>query len=46
VGADHRSDGKTLGITRKGCLVTESCSAMSPVQPVPGDVQEKLPVSR
>ncbi|WP_374410891.1 hypothetical protein [Hydrogenophaga sp.] len=36
VGADHRSDGKTLWVTLKSCLVTESCSAMSPAQPAPG----------
>lgn len=36
VGADHRSDGKTLWVTFKSCLVTESCSAMSPAQPLSG----------
>jgi hypothetical protein len=33
VGADYRSDGKTLWVTFKSCLVTENCSAMSPVLP-------------
>ena len=41
VGADHRSDGKTLWITLKSCLVTESCSAMSPAQPAP-DAADKF----
>ena len=36
VGADHRSDGKTLWVTLKSCLVAENCSAMSPAQPMPG----------
>lgn len=36
VGADHRSDGKTMWVTLKSCLVTENCSAMSPAQPMPG----------
>lgn len=40
VGADHRSDGKTLWVTLKSCLVTENCSAMSPAQPVPGAVDK------
>lgn len=30
VGADYRSDGKTLRVTLKSCLVTENCTAMSP----------------
>lgn len=36
VGADHRSDGKTLWVTFKSCLVAEHCTAMSPAQPMPG----------
>lgn len=33
VGADYRSDGKTLWVTLKSCLVTEDCPAMSPTLP-------------
>lgn len=36
VGADYRSDGKTLWVTIKSCLVNAHCTAMSPAQPVPG----------
>ena len=36
VGADHRSDGKTLWVTIKSCLVNENCTAMSPAQPATG----------
>ncbi len=36
VGADHRSDGKTMWVTLKSCLVTENCIAMSQAQPLPG----------
>lgn len=35
VGADHRSDGKTLWVTIKSCPVNEDCTAMSPAQPLP-----------
>ena len=41
VGAAHRSDGKTLRVTLKSCLVTENCGAMSPAQLAPG-VADKL----
>lgn len=34
VGADYRSDGQTLWVTLKSCLVSENCTAMSPARPV------------
>jgi hypothetical protein len=35
VGADYRTDGKTLWVTLKSCPVNESCAAMSPALPMP-----------
>jgi hypothetical protein len=41
VGADFRSDGKTLWVTLKSCRVTESCTAMSPTLP-PSKVDDRF----